>query len=163
VRSIANADVELRHANVHGIYSGYGASSGRPGGSVTPTNRKRFLRGHQRANSAGLAVFDTIYPGWYSGRAPHIHLKVHVGGGVVHTGQLFFDDVLSHAVYRSAHYVAHGQPTPPTRPTRFTVRPVVRAPSSRSRARPAVTSARSGWRSVAEQSAATTKRLALRH
>jgi protocatechuate 3,4-dioxygenase beta subunit len=60
------------------------------------------------ARARGHAGRVAIYPGWYSGRAPHIHLKVHVGGGVVHTGQLFFDDVLSDAVYRSAHYAAHG-------------------------------------------------------
>jgi protocatechuate 3,4-dioxygenase beta subunit len=55
-------------------------------------------------------IFDTIYPGWYRGRAPHIHLKVHVGGTVVHTGQLFFADPISDAVYRTAHYKSHGQP-----------------------------------------------------
>ena len=48
----------------------------------------------------GLAVFDTIYPGWYPGRAVHIHVKVHVGGSVVHTGQLFFSDDLTDAVYQ---------------------------------------------------------------
>ena len=38
-----------------------------------------FLRGHQKTNSKGVARFATIYPGWYQGRAPHIHMKVHVG------------------------------------------------------------------------------------
>ena len=52
----------------------------------------------------GLAEFQTIYPGWYRGRAVHIHMKVHVGGSVVHTGQLFFDDDLTDQVYRSAPY-----------------------------------------------------------
>ena len=36
--------------------------------------------------------FNTIYPGWYPGRAVHIHMKVFVGGNSVHTGQLFFPD-----------------------------------------------------------------------
>ena len=53
-------------------------------------------------------MFDTIYPGWYRGRTPHIHLKVHVGGNEVHTGQLFFRDSLSDAVYRTRHYRARG-------------------------------------------------------
>lgn len=96
---ISGADVELWHANAHGVYSGF---AGAPPAS-------RFLRGHQRTDSAGLAMFDTIYPGWYSGRTPHIHLKVHVGGSVVHTGQLFFADALSNAVYRTAQYASRGR------------------------------------------------------
>ena len=67
------------------------------------------MRGHQKANSKGVARFDTIYPGWYRGRTPHIHLKVHVGGDVVHTGQLFFPDRISAAVYRKAPYRSNGQ------------------------------------------------------
>lgn len=115
-KAIANANVEIWHANAHGSYSGYGASSGvgagaPGGGQATPTNGSRYLRGHQTSDANGLVVFDTIYPGWYTGRAPHIHVKVHVGGRVVHTGQLFFDDVLSDAVYRTPDYAAHGQPS----------------------------------------------------
>jgi protocatechuate 3,4-dioxygenase beta subunit len=112
-RAIRNADVELWHANAGGEYSGYSgaqAPSASPGGHVTPNTSARFLRGHQVTDASGLAVFDTIYPGWYQGRAPHIHVKVHVGGNVVHTGQLFFSDALSDAVYRSGAYAAHGQP-----------------------------------------------------
>ena len=53
-------------------------------------------------------MFDTIYPGWYRGRTPHIHLKVHVGGNEVHTGQLFFRDSISAAVYETRHYRSRG-------------------------------------------------------
>ena len=56
-----------------------------------------------------MARFETIYPGWYMGRTPHIHLKVHVGGDEVHTGQLFFRDSVSGEVYRTRHYHSHGQ------------------------------------------------------
>jgi protocatechuate 3,4-dioxygenase beta subunit len=58
-------------------------------------------------------VFDTVYPGWYHGRAVHIHVKVHVGGNVVHTGQLFFPDALTTRVYRSAPYRSRGNPDTP--------------------------------------------------
>jgi hypothetical protein len=51
-----------------------------------------------------VATFTTIYPGWYRGRTTHIHVKVHVGGGVVHTGQLYCDDTLTDVVYRQAPY-----------------------------------------------------------
>jgi protocatechuate 3,4-dioxygenase beta subunit len=111
-KPIESADVEVWHADATGVYSGYGAS-GPPsggGGHATPDNAKRFLRGHQRTDAAGRVRFDTIYPGWYRGRTPHIHLKVHVGGSVVHTGQVFFRDAISDAVYRTSDYSAHGHP-----------------------------------------------------
>ena len=38
----------------------------------------------------------------------HIHVKVHVGGDVVHTGQLFFRDSFTDAVYRRAPYSGRG-------------------------------------------------------
>jgi protocatechuate 3,4-dioxygenase beta subunit len=52
----------------------------------------------------GIATFRTVYPGWHPGRSVHIHVKVHVRGNVVHTGQLFFSDTLTDRVYRSAPY-----------------------------------------------------------
>jgi hypothetical protein len=42
------------------------------------------------------------------GRAPHIHMKVNVGGTEVHTGQLFFSDTTSAAVYRTSAYAGRG-------------------------------------------------------
>ena len=96
-RVIPGADVEVWHADAAGEYSGFDGDTS-----------SRYLRGHQKANAKGRAVFDTIYPGWYRGRTPHIHLKVHVGGDEVHTGQLFFRDALSAAVYRTRAYRARG-------------------------------------------------------
>ena len=67
-------------------------------------NTGTFMRGIQKTNAKGLALFQTVYPGWYQGRTVHIHVKVHIGGNVVHTGQLYFPDTLTDAVYRSAPY-----------------------------------------------------------
>jgi protocatechuate 3,4-dioxygenase beta subunit len=121
--AIANATIEIWHANAEGQYSGYDASgsgttgAGSPpsgggggGGHATPTSATHYLRGAQRTDRNGLAVFDTVYPGWYRGRAPHIHLKVHVRGKVVHIGQLFFKDRLNAAVYATGAYASRGQP-----------------------------------------------------
>jgi protocatechuate 3,4-dioxygenase beta subunit len=105
---IPGADVEVWHADAAGVYSGFSAGPASAVAAGTPQNSRRFLRGHQRADSRGRARFDTIYPGWYSGRTPHIHLKVHVGGEEVHTGQVFFPDKLSTAVYRTARYRSRG-------------------------------------------------------
>jgi len=62
------------------------------------------MRGIQPTDANGVATFVTVYPGWYQGRTVHIHVKVHVGGNVVHTGQLFFTDALTDAVYRAKPY-----------------------------------------------------------
>lgn len=98
-----HAAVDIWHCDALGVYSG--AVAHNPG-----TN---FLRGVQRTNANGIATFKTIYPGWYPGRAVHIHVKVHVRGNVVHTGQLFFPAAITQAVYANAPYSSHGT-TPDT-------------------------------------------------
>ena len=97
-KPLKSAAVDIWHADASGVYSGVAGNSG------------TFLRGVQKTDRNGLAVFDTIYPGWYQGRAVHIHVKVHVGGNVVHTGQLFFPDALTDQVYKAAPYRARGNP-----------------------------------------------------
>jgi protocatechuate 3,4-dioxygenase beta subunit len=57
-----------------------------------------------------VADFATVYPGWYQGRAVHIHVKVHVGGDEEHTGQLFFDDAFTASVYATEPYAGRGTP-----------------------------------------------------
>jgi protocatechuate 3,4-dioxygenase beta subunit len=87
---LKGATVDIWHADAAGDYSGFGAGAG--DGS--------FCRGIQPTDAHGLALFQTIYPGWYPGRAVHIHVKVHVRGNVVHTGQLYFPDAVTDAVFR---------------------------------------------------------------
>jgi len=67
------------------------------------------MRGHQKANATGKAEFLTIFPGWYPGRTPHIHMKVWIGGDAVHTGQVFFNERIAAAVYRQAPYAGRGR------------------------------------------------------
>src|SRR2546426_160359 len=93
-RPIKGAAVDIWHADASGVYSGFGQGSG----------NRTFLRGIQRTDAKGIAVFQTIYPGWYMGRTVHIHVKVHLGGRVVHTGQLFFADSLTDSVYKKTPY-----------------------------------------------------------
>jgi protocatechuate 3,4-dioxygenase beta subunit len=115
-KPIKAADVEIWHADAAGEYSGFDAGGGGGPGGGGPASTTRYLRGHQRADAAGVATFLTIFPGWYPGRTPHIHLKVHAGGPgarVVHTGQIFFDETISARVYRSGAYASHGQPDTP--------------------------------------------------
>jgi protocatechuate 3,4-dioxygenase beta subunit len=72
-----------------------------------------FLRGVQMTDADGAAEFRTVYPGWYTGRAVHIHVKVLLGGNETHTGQLFFDEATSAAVYEADPYAARGAPDTP--------------------------------------------------
>lgn len=63
------------------------------------------LRGVQPTDSHGVATFDSLLPGHYSGRATHIHAIVYLGatkqanntitgGRAAHVGQLYFDQSL---------------------------------------------------------------------
>jgi protocatechuate 3,4-dioxygenase beta subunit len=94
---LPDASVEIWHADAGGNYSDFGSAA----------SSRTFLRGAQTTAGDGRATFKTIYPGWYQGRATHIHIKVHTGGNVVHTGQLFFDEAMNSAVYANSPYNAH--------------------------------------------------------
>jgi protocatechuate 3,4-dioxygenase beta subunit len=94
----------------------FGRGGGPPGGrGPRKLDETRFLRGVQITNSNGVAEFATIYPGWYSGRAIHVHLKVHMGGSMAnetyagghisHTGQLFFPEEATERIAKSEPYL----------------------------------------------------------
>jgi protocatechuate 3,4-dioxygenase beta subunit len=93
-RPIKGAAVDIWHADALGVYSGFGAGA----------RSRTFMRGIQRTDRSGLARFRSIYPGWYQGRTVHIHVKVHVTGNVVHTGQLYFPDRVTDKVFRLKPY-----------------------------------------------------------
>jgi protocatechuate 3,4-dioxygenase beta subunit len=116
-RPLKNAAVDVWHADAAGVYSGFGSGA----------SSRTFMRGIQRTNAKGLAQFRTVYPGWYQGRTVHIHVKVHVGGNVVHTGQLYFPDSLTDAVYRRSPYSSR-----PNRTTRNAGDMIFRTGGSRS-------------------------------
>ena len=116
-KPIKGAVVDIWHADASGVYSGFGGGAG----------NRTFMRGLQRTNAKGLALFRTVYPGWYPGRTVHIHVKVHLGGNVVHTGQLYFPEAVTDAVYRKAPYSAR-----PNRATRNADDAVFRNGGSRS-------------------------------
>ncbi len=63
--ALAGALVDIWHCDKDGNYSEYGSVS-----------TVHFLRGRQTTNTEGVAEFLTVFPGWYPGRAPHIHVHV---------------------------------------------------------------------------------------
>ena len=95
---IKDAAVDVWHCDAGGEYSGVEGNAG------------TFLRGIQMTDANGRAEFRTIYPGWYPGRAVHIHVKVHLGASETYTGQLFFDDAVTQAVYEAPPYNARPGP-----------------------------------------------------
>ena len=94
--------VDLWHCDAEGVYSGV---EGAEGGT--------FCRGVQLTDDDGTAAFRTLFPGWYTGRAVHIHVKVSAVGGQTHTGQLFFDSEAISTVYAAEPYAERGNPDTP--------------------------------------------------
>lgn len=74
---LSGALVDIWHCDREGNYSEYGGT----GMQSTNYTSVHFLRGRQTTNSAGLATFTSIFPGWYSGRATHIHVHVYNASG----------------------------------------------------------------------------------
>lgn len=107
---LPDAVVDVWHADAGGAYSGFdgGGGNGGPGGRGGAQTETRYLRGAQVTNDDGIVEFTTIYPGWYPGRAVHIHVKVHLDAQTVLTTQLYFDDALSDRVYAARPYAARG-------------------------------------------------------
>lgn len=93
---IPNARVDVWHADAQGIYSGY---SGQGPGGDTSTKGENFLRGTQMTNHDGHVTFTSVYPGWYPGRTPHIHVKVFIDEKRLATAQVYFPDEFSARIY----------------------------------------------------------------
>lgn len=102
---IPGAAVDVWQCDALGIYSGYEGAAIAPR-HVDPVDDKTFLRGTQVTDRTGGVRFRTIYPGWYLGRTPHVHLKLRVGAKVA-TTQLYFPDEVTNAVYARAPYDRH--------------------------------------------------------
>ncbi len=102
---LAGAMVDIWHCDALGVYSDVVDRS-------FNTVGQDFLRGYQITDANGVVNFTTIYPGWYPGRAVHIHFKVRsanaAGQNYEFTSQFFFDDGLSEQVFMRAPYSSKG-------------------------------------------------------
>ncbi len=95
--AVANANVEVWHCDSAGNYSEYGTQTA-----------QTYLRGIQTTNGNGEVTFTTIYPGWYQGRATHIHLEVTINGVSRKVTQIAFPESVNNTVYRSGVYASRG-------------------------------------------------------
>jgi len=129
-KPLPNVLVDIWQANATGHYAGHPDPhpdhvnakpqvGGRRAGLLPPfprTNQEEtFLRGAWPTDENGVAQFTTIFPGYYTGRATHVHAKVFTewaphsngsfsGSRLVHTGQFFFDDNINLVVDKMHPY-----------------------------------------------------------
>ncbi len=104
--TLAGAQVHVWHCDAAGNYSSVRDRR-------APNAGQAFLRGFQHTDAGGTARFVTIYPGWYPGRAVHLHFKIRTddaGRRTEFTSQLYFDDALNERVYAEAPYASRGRP-----------------------------------------------------
>ena len=110
---LPNATVDVWHADAHGVYSDEDDPM-----NPEVTAGQQWLRGYQTTDAAGRVSFRTVFPGWYDGRAPHVHFKVRqitaptttrpathpTAHTAEFTSQWFFADAVATAVYAKAPY-----------------------------------------------------------
>lgn len=103
---IEGAQVDIWHCDADGQYSGVSDRG-------FNTEGQQFLRGYQLTDANGAVRFQTIYPGWYSGRTVHIHFTIRTkaadGQDYQFTSQFFFDESLTDQVHALPPYAAKGQ------------------------------------------------------
>ncbi len=97
---IKGAAIELWHADAAGIYSGFDEEDG----NLIDAAGETFMRGYQLTDEHGEARFLTVYPGWYPGRTPHVHVTILFGDRRLITTQFYFEDAISDMVYAQAPY-----------------------------------------------------------
>jgi len=103
---MSNVAVDMWHCDASGHYSSVAQ------GRNVPANHG-FLRGYQVTGTDGTVHFVTIYPGWYPGRAVHIHFKLrtksHGNRSGEFTSQLYFDEGVTDIVHTDPIYRRRGR------------------------------------------------------
>jgi protocatechuate 3,4-dioxygenase beta subunit len=106
--AVENVRVDIWSCNANGYYSGYDDQAGGLSSVSNSYGGETWLRGYQLSDSAGAVKFTTIYPGWYSGRATHVHAEIYISGVLKKTTQFAFPEAISDVVQVSTYYKAHG-------------------------------------------------------
>lgn len=102
-KPVVGALVEVWHTNYKGIYSGSVASLCN---TAAEDKAAGYFRGYQVTDSDGRVDFDSTFPGWYSSRAVHVHLRVLKGAYQASDSaeawvitQLMWDDALVQSIF----------------------------------------------------------------
>ncbi len=117
-RPIEGALVSIWHCNADGEYSGYLSNdpskmpevpAAGESGHVQQQGTERFLRGAQTTDADGKVTFRTIFPGWYTPRAVHIHARAFLNESAMITTQLYFPQAVINTVHSTQDpYKARG-------------------------------------------------------
>ncbi|MCE9579666.1 MAG: intradiol ring-cleavage dioxygenase [Deltaproteobacteria bacterium] len=108
---VAGAIIKIWHTNLAGVYSGNTPNPGMCSNNDAAAIAANWFRGVQTTSSAGIAYFDTCFPGWYNGRAVHIHFQVKSGTTSYKVSQVFFpEDVTADIFANHSEYSGSGQP-----------------------------------------------------
>ncbi|KAG4427705.1 hypothetical protein IFR05_016810 [Cadophora sp. M221] len=91
---------EIFNCNSTGVYSGTTMSGNGNTDDISVLN-EIFLRGLQPTDSDGVASFDTLFAGHYTGRATHIHTILHMNAIVRDNGTSIRDQVELLAPYNT--------------------------------------------------------------
>jgi len=107
-RPVGGVQVDVWHASAIGQYSDEPAGMGQAN-----TQGQTWLRGYQTSDANGNVAFKIVYPGWYSGRTIHIHVKVRTFNAAGNTtyefnSQLFFNEATNDLVMARSTYNARG-------------------------------------------------------
>jgi protocatechuate 3,4-dioxygenase beta subunit len=101
---LTGAYLDVWHCDAAGIYSDESANG---------SSGRKFLRGYQITDANGAVNFTSVYPGWYSGRAVHIHFKLRLFAGTTKTyeftSQFFMDETLTSSIHGNSPYNTRGQ------------------------------------------------------
>lgn len=99
---IPNVLVDIWCCDIQGDYSAFNNFVG-----------QTFMRGIQVTDQNGMANFYSVYPGWYPGRATHIHFKVRLNSQTYVTSQFCFPENINSEIYATPLYSGRG-PNPTT-------------------------------------------------
>ena len=94
---VSGANVEIWHVDAAGNYSQYGTQT-----------TQTYLARHPDDQRNGEVTFTTIYPGWYQGRATHIHVEVTMNGRSVKVTQVAFPEAVNNTVHGTGVYASRG-------------------------------------------------------
>jgi len=112
---LAGAYVDIWHCDAKGIYSDEPAYNPGGGTGTVVTSGQKFLRGYQITDDNGQVQFTTIFPGWYSGRTIHVHMRVRTYSGSAvlsnFVSQLFFEESINDAALADSAYSRTGSRT----------------------------------------------------
>jgi protocatechuate 3,4-dioxygenase beta subunit len=112
---VSGAKVEIWHTRNSGLYSGTDDTGefnvAFCTGGDADAQAHHYFRGIQTTDAEGVVQFDTCFPGWYSSRTIHIHLKVMIGTDQYLVSQIFFpEDVITEIFSSHPDYSSFGQP-----------------------------------------------------